>query len=265
MTQIHLLIIDPQKDFCDPAGALFVPGADQDMNRLAGFIQRHADRLWDIHCTLDTHHYFDISHPVFWTNDAGQHPAPFTIIQKEDVEAGRWRATIPGFQVHARDYVAQLAANDRYPLCVWPPHCLIGTEGHAVVRPLAEALLDWERRQTGMVDYVTKGSNFKTEHYSAVQADVPDSSDPGTLLNTRLIETLERADLILLAGEALSHCLKFTVEDIANTFEARHVAKMVLLTDCASPVPGFERQGTDFVAGMAARGMQLSDSASFRF
>ena len=34
--QTQLLIIDPQVDFCDPAGALSVAGADQDMKRLAG-------------------------------------------------------------------------------------------------------------------------------------------------------------------------------------------------------------------------------------
>ena len=41
MKQVHLLIIDPQNDFCSPdKGSLFVPGADQDMLRLATMVDR---------------------------------------------------------------------------------------------------------------------------------------------------------------------------------------------------------------------------------
>ena len=42
---IQLLIIDPQNDFCDPNGALFVPGADEDMKRLASMVMRLRGRL----------------------------------------------------------------------------------------------------------------------------------------------------------------------------------------------------------------------------
>ncbi len=264
MEKIHLLIIDPQRDFCDPDGALSVPGADKDMDRLAEFIDRLGSKIWDIHCTLDTHHYFDISHPVFWVDADRKNPGPFTIISKGDVEKGVWRATNPQYQAYALDYAARLESNNRYPLCIWPPHCLIGTQGHNVYPVLAQAMLNWEKGQIGMVDYVTKGSNYKTEHYSAVQADVPDPSDPSTMLNNRLIRTLEEADIILLAGEALSHCLKFTVEDISDTFDEKHIRKMILLEDCASPVPGFEQQGQDFVKNMKVRGMQVTTSADYQ-
>ena len=114
-----------------------------------------------------------------------------------------------------------------------------------------------------MVDYVTKGSNFWTEHYSAVQADVPDPNDPDTMLNTRLIETLERADIILLAGEARSHCLANTVRDIADNFGEENIKKMVLLSDATSDVPGFENLGESFVDEMVKRGMQISTTIDF--
>jgi len=263
MEKLHLLIIDPQRDFCDPDGALSVPGADKDMERLAKLIHRIEKKIWDIHCTLDTHHFFDISHPVFWTGTDGKHPKPFTIISADDVKNGAWRTTNPQFQKYALEYVSKLSANKRYPLCIWPPHCLIGTKGSTVVPVLMQAFLSWEENEIAMVDYVTKGSNFKTEHYSAVCADVPDPADPSTMLNSRLIKTLEEADMIAVAGEALSHCLKFTVEDIANTFDEKHIQKMVLLEDCASSVPGFEQQGRDFVKNMKARGMQTAMSGDF--
>ena len=292
---IQLLIIDPQNDFCWPGidtsilstekidtletyvpreviapGSLFVPGADRDMGRLAQMITRLKDKLDDIHVTLDSHHYVDIAHPVFWMNSKGQHPGDydFTIITKEDVVNGVWRATNPQFQQRVLEYVTALEVNARYPLCVWPPHCRIATFGYGVIPVLGDVLLEWEK-DFAMVDYVTKGSNLWTEHYSAVQADVPDPEDPGTQLNMGLIETLQEADVVLLSGEAKSHCLANTVIDIANNFGEENIKKMVLLEDCTSNVadpPGttmFTDMADAFVKDMVARGMQISNSVDF--
>ncbi len=261
---VELLIIDPQVDFCDPdTGALYVPGAERDVARLAAMVRRLAPRLDDIHVTLDSHHFVDIAHPIFWRDSRGQSPAPFTIISAADVESGRWTTTQPGMHRRALDYVKALEQHGRYALCVWPPHCLIGSAGHAVMPELFAALTDWEKR-FAMVDYVTKGSNIYTEHYSAVQAEVPDPSDPSTQINTALIQTLMQADLIAVAGEAGSHCLANTVRDIANNFgDESFVKKLVLLSDATSPVTGFEAYQTDFVREMTGRGMRLSTTTEF--
>ena len=261
--QVELLIIDPQVDFCDTAGALYVAGADQDMARLARMVGRLAPKLADIHVTLDSHHYVDIAHPIFWKDGGGQHPAPFTVISAQDVETCRWVTTQPGMYRRALAYVQALEKNGRYPLCVWPPHCLIGSPGHVVVPELFAALQDWERR-FAVVDYVTKGSNVWTEHYSAVQADVPDPADPSTQINTALIQTLMKADLVAVAGEAGSHCLANTVRDVANSFgDDRLVSKIVLLADATSPVTGFGAYQDDFLREMTARGMRLSTTTDF--
>jgi len=260
--QLELLIIDPQNDFCDPNGSLFVPGANQDIERLAQLIQRLSKKIDDIHVTLDTHHLVDIAHPIFWVNSEGNNPNPFTIIEVDDLKNGVWRTSNPQFLKRASEYVEKLAQNGRYPLCIWPPHCLIGSPGHNVYPVLYKELLDWENT-IAMVDYVTKGSNFWTEHYSAVQADVPDPNDPDTMLNTRLIETLERADIIILAGEARSHCLANTVNDIADSFGEENIKKMVLMEDATSDVPGFEDLGKAFIDNMVKRGMQISNTIDF--
>ncbi len=275
--QIELLIIDPQNDFCHPDGSLFVPGATDDMDRTADMITRLKDKIDDIHITLDSHHFVDIAHPIFWLDSSGKHPAPFTIIAAADVKNGLFRTTNPQFQTRATEYVNSLEANARYPLCIWPPHCLIGSWGYAVINhfdkttpiaPLFEVLLNWEN-QFAMVDYVTKGSNFWTEHYSAVQADVPDPQDPDTQLNMSLIETLQKADIILLAGEARSHCLANTVIDIANNFGEENIKKMILLQDATSDVPDppgttmFTDIGEKFVTDMVARGMQVNTTVEF--
>jgi nicotinamidase/pyrazinamidase len=264
MKTVELLIIDPQNDFTDPQkGTLYVPGAGADMDRLATMIRRISGKIDDIHCTLDSHRYVDIAHPIFWKDSNGNHPAPFTIISVADVDTGRWTTTQPGMYRRALAYVKSLESNGRYPLCVWPYHCLIGSEGHNVHPDLFDAFKQWEAGFAS-VDYVTKGSNPYTEHYSAIQADVPDPNDPSTQINTRLIQTLMQADIIAVAGEAGSHCLANTVRDIANNFgDDRYVQKLVLLTDATSPVPGFEKLQDDFIREMTARGMQLSTTTDF--
>lgn len=260
--RIELLLIDPQNDFCNPNGSLFVPGADEDATRLANFIERVKDKVYNIHITLDTHHFLDIAHPMFWVNSEGKHPNPFTLISKGDVDDGTWRTTNPAEQDGARAYVETLENNARYLLCIWPPHCLIGSWGHNVVEPVYDAVKVWEKRYR-FVDYVTKGSNYKTEHYSAVQAEVPDPNDPSTHINTPFIETLEEADIVVVSGQALSHCVANTVRDIADNFGDENIQKLVLLEDTTSPVPGFEQLGVDFLKEMKARGMQVAKSTDF--
>jgi len=261
--KVHLVIIDPQFDFCSPQGSLFVKGADADVKRLAAMIDRLGGKLDDIHVTLDSHHYIDIAHPSFWVDGNGKHPAPFTIISVLDVESGKYTTTNPAFLPRALEYVRALAKNGRYPLCIWPPHCLIGSTGYQVDGDLFQSLVKWEENCFAMVNYVTKGSNFWTEHYSAGMADVPDPTDPGTMLNTAFIGTLQESDIIALSGEARSHCLANTVTDIANNFWEDNIKKFVLLEDCTSDVGGFEYMGKEFVKAMMARGMKISNSKDF--
>ena len=255
-----LLVIDPQNSFCDPAGELFVTGANKDMERLAAMIHKHGSRLDDIHVTLDTHHIMDVAHPLFWVNSANAHPAPFTLISYEDVKNGTWGPAVPSFVGRMLHYTKSLETNGRYVLCVWPEHCLIGHWGHNLFEPMRQVLDDWEKQNIALVDFVTKGTNIFTEHYSAVQADVPDANDPTTQLNTRLIQALQDADKVLLAGEALSHCVANTVTDIADTFGDANIKKLWLLEDCSSSVPSFESLGTDFINRLVARGMNVTTS-----
>lgn len=261
MEKAHLLIIDPQNDFMDmPGAALPVPGANADMERLAAFIGRVGRKIADIHVTLDSHHVADVAHPTIWRNAAGDYPAPYTVISAKDVEDKVWYPRDPRLGKMMLDYVKALEANGRYPLLIWPEHCLIGTKGHNVQESVSEALNAWARKGMQLVDFVTKGSNWKTEHYSAVKAEVPDPNDAGTTINWDLIGALKEADVIFVAGEALSHCVANTVRDVADNFGDENVSKLVLLEDCSSAVPGFEKAAEDFVAEMKARGMKTARS-----
>lgn len=272
---LHLLIIDPQNDFCDlPANylplnpatraphapALPVPGAHQDMLRLAGLINRGRAGLTAISITLDSHHRFDIAHPTFWIARDGAPVAPFTQISAADVRAEQFRPRHPAALPLALNYLDKLEAAGRYRLMVWPVHCEIGTWGNNVHEDVRAAYGAWEDAALGIVAKLVKGSNPWTEHYSAVMAEVPDADDPDTQLNSKFIAALAEADQVYIAGEAGSHCVKATVEHIAEHL-GQPLSKLVLLTDCISPVAGFEPNYHAFLQAMRARGVQLMQTA----
>lgn len=265
MKKIDLLIIDPQHDFCNRDGALFVPGADEDIKKLASMVDRFKSKLHDIHVTLDKHHFVDIAHPIFHKNYEGKHPDPFTIITKDSYESGQWTTTNPSNHTRVLGYLRTLEHNGRYPLCIWPPHCLIGSLGSTVHPVLFKSILEWEK-DFAFVRYLTKGSNFWVEHYSAVQAEVPDPEDLGTQLDLSddgLIMTIQKADQILISGQALSHCVANTIRDIANNFGEDNIKKFILLDDTTSSVPGFEHLSDSFLKEMVGRGMQVAKSTDF--
>lgn len=257
---LHFLIIDPQNDFADPMGNLFIPGADKDMIRLSAMIQRHLPKISRIHVTLDTHRWIHIAHPIFWKDAQNNPPEPFTIITEEDLLTGRWKTTHPDYQERAMTYVKTLKAQGRYNLTIWPPHCLIGHPGNNVVAPLAEVLTLWENT-FALVDYIIKGSNMWTEHYSAVKADVTVPEDPSTFLNQKLIDDLKTADIIAVSGEALSHCVANTLYDIAQVME--DMSKIVLIGDTCSSVPGFESWSEKFLEEMRGQGMKIMNSTEY--
>jgi nicotinamidase-related amidase len=276
---LHLLMIDPQNDFCDlppnylpidpvtrkaHAPALPVLGAHQDMLRLAGLINRGRAGLTAISLTLDSHHRFDIAHPTFWSAKDGAPVTPFTQISAADVRAEKYLPRHPAALPITLNYLDQLEANGRYQLMVWPVHCEIGTWGNNVHDDVRAAYSRWEEDTLAIVAKLAKGSNPWTEHYSAVMAEVPYADDPDTQFNVKFVTTLAEADKIYIAGEAGSHCVKATVEHIADYFAehfgAESLSRLALITDCISAVAGFDAQYQAFLKDMQARGVQLMQS-----
>lgn len=282
--KVHLFIVDPNNDFMgndngspltesllngtSNVAALPVKGAISDAKRAATMIGRIGRKVSDIHVTLDSHHTMHIAHPDMWQDGTGRAPAPFTIIKADDVKVGIWRARNPKHQERLHLYLIALEIAGQMH-CIWPPHCRIGTWGHSVQNDIEAALTAWERTYMGVVDYVTKGSSVWTEHFGGLMAEVPDPNDPSTQLNAGLVTTLQEADMVGVLGWASSHCVKRTVEQIADNIGDEHVKKMILLTDCMSPVPAipnvvdFPAIAEQFLKDMQARGMTLMKSTDF--
>lgn len=257
-----LLLVDPQNDFCDPEGALFVPGAAGDARRTAEMIDRVSPVLDDLVVTLDCHHVLDVAHPLMWVDREGKHPMPFTQISLEDLESGTWNAVRPEWRDRLRQYVSDLEAFGRYRLTIWPEHCLVGGWGFGVVPCVFRAVTGWERRHAASATLVLKGENPWTEHYSAVRAEVPDPGDPRTAINRVLLERILSSDCCAVAGQALSHCVANTVRDLVEPLGG-DLSRLVLIRDATSSVPGFESIGEAFLEEMAALGMRLESSTAF--
>lgn len=275
----HLLVIDPQNDFCDlpadwhgrnPADgqaiapALPVAGAHADMQRLAAFIQAQAARIGQITVTLDSHQRYDVAHPLFWQRGDGGDVPPFTPISAAEVRAGAFAPRDAQALPRVLAYLDALQAQGRYTLMVWPLHCEIGTWGHGVHADVLAACSAWQARQLRAVRSVSKGANPWTEHYSAIQAEVPDPQDDTTHLNTALLRQLAGAQRLLIAGEASSHCVSATCEHIVQHLPALvpgwTPARITLLTDCMSPVTGFEAAHQTFLQAMQEHGALLQNS-----
>ncbi len=259
---IHVLGIDWQNDFCDPKGALYVDGAHADAGRMAEFIRRIGPFVSMFHMTLDSHQGVHIAHAEQWLDRDGKHPALFTVITNTDVKSGVYRAANPRKQSIYANYVEELTRNNRYPLRIWPRHCLIGTPGHNVEPRIWRELDAWATAKQSMINYVTKGSNPDTEHYSALMADVPVPTDPTTKINADLLKFLAMADELVITGQASSHCVANTVRDIAAKFSPEQVRKFVIIKDLMSPVPIAKADADQFFSDMLALGVRIVDKST---
>lgn len=276
-----LVIIDPQNDFCKApitgqyrlggnsndnkivliqGGSLYVEGADYDMVNLSLFIKKYVFDISDIYVTLDDHKRLDIAHAMWWVDSDNNHPDPFTVITYSDVIDGKWLATAPESQKWSEYYLKQLDDQAKDPHTIWPYHCIAGTEGAAIVPILVKALSEWEVTNFKSPEIIRKGQSPLTEHYSAIEAEVV-TDDPSTDVNKDFIAELKFYDEIVIAGEALSHCVANTVCDmIRYDIDPK---KIVILSDCTSNVPSFEKQGEAFQDGMELIGVRFITTKEF--
>jgi nicotinamidase-related amidase len=268
MPDRQLLIIDAQNDFCalptySYSPALAVKGAHDDCLRLARLIQQGGLAISGIIATLDSHQPLDLANAVCWRDRYGGSVPTFTAITAAEVRNGDYR---PIIGVSAQDggqflraYFDALEQAGR-TLTLWPEHCQIGTPGHNLHPEIASALRQWSLQRLKPITFIQKGENIWTESFSALKAVFPYPDDESTQLNQGLLALLARQTEILVAGQASSHCVKETVEDLLRYAPALR-DKLVLLTDCMSPVPGFENIAQQFFADMQAHGVRLASSA----
>ena len=137
---------------------------------------------------------------------------------------------------HLVHYTRRLAEGSKYDLTIWPYHAMLGGIGHALVSLVEEASSSTAWPGTASL-FEIKGENPLTEHYSMLGPEVTDGPDGDSLggRNTELIEKLLTFDAVVVAGQAKSHCLAWTIDDLLEG-ERGLAERTYLLEDCTSPV-----------------------------
>ncbi|MBE0427116.1 MAG: isochorismatase [Nitrospirae bacterium] len=259
--KICLVAIDVQNTFCIPGFELYVAGrsgtgAVDDNRRLCDFIYRNIDLITQICPTMDTHQAMQIFHSIYLVNDKGEHPPPFTIISEEDVKKGIWKfnpVLSYNFQLseeygqrHLMHYTGQLKKSGKYDLTIWPYHAMLGGIGHALVSSVEEAVFFHCIARYSQPDFHVKGDRPFTEHYSVLGPEVLKGPDGEmiALKSDSFFKKLLDFDAIIIAGQAKSHCVAWTIADLLEDVflqDRKLVEKIYLLEDCTSPVvvPGF--------------------------
>jgi nicotinamidase-related amidase len=261
---VHLLLVDLQRDFCFPRGALYVAGrsgrgAMEDSDRIARFIYRNLSAITQITCTMDTHFPYQIFSPAFWVDAGGEPPRANREVTVADIRDGALRPN-PALATwlapngdhdwllrYAEFYCQELARIGKYQLYLWPPHCLLGSDGHALAGVIQEARLFHAYARTAPAAIEVKGTTPLTEYYSVIGPEVTQAHD-GTVLahrNVDFLRILRRSDAVIIAGQAASHCVKSTIDDLLLHLEEELARKVYILRDgmSAVTVPDPDRPG----------------------
>jgi nicotinamidase-related amidase len=258
-SRLCLLAVDIQNTFCIPGFELFVAGrsgtaAVDDNRRLCEFIYRNLGTITQIVPSLDTHQALQLFHAIWLVDEDGNHPPPYTLVSVEDVESGRWtvnRRVVDALGIdadyaerHLAHYTRRLAAGGKYDLTIWPYHAMFGGIGHALVSAVEDAIFFHSIARQSQPKFQVKGDSPLTEHYSILGPEVTHGPD-GDLLeakNPELIDLLLTFDAVVVAGQAKSHCMAWTIDDLLSDEAAgsRLAERTYLLEDCTSPivVPG---------------------------
>jgi len=284
-TKIHLLLIDVQRDFCLPEGSLFVggrsgTGAIEDSSRIAEFIYRNLGVVTDITTTLDTHFSQQIFQQSFWLDDNDKPVAPMTMITSDQIRAGKFRpnpavarlvkGNYPWVLSQTQHYCDELEKAGKYRLIVWPFHCMLGSEGHALVGTIHEARLFHAFVRGAQNSSEIKGANPFTENYSVLRPEVLSRHDgKGNLTqkNTQFFNKLLESDAVVIAGQADSHCVKSSIDDILTELvdngNPELAKKIYVMTDCMSSVVIPDGQGgyvMDFTAEAEKAHQRFADA-----
>jgi len=255
-TKTWLMLIDVQNTFCLPDFELYVGGrsgrgAVEDNVRLCEFIYRHLGSITKITATLDTHKTMQVFHAIFFVDKDGNHPAPYTDIHAAELRDRKWTfntalasqfGIAPEYgQQMVTDYAEKLEKSGKYALTIWPYHAMLGSVGHALVSSVAEALFFHSVARLAQTEIVIKGESPFTENYSVIGPEVltgPMDETLGTH-DQRFVQQLQEVDRLIIAGQAKSHCVAWTVHDLLDDIllaDPQLAKKVYLLEDCTSPV-----------------------------
>jgi len=280
--KIALMPIDMQNTFCIPGFELFVQGAVADTQRISEFIYQNIGRITKIYPTMDTHLTMQIFHSLFFIDANGENVPANTSISSNDLKTNKYvlnPAVAASLGVdylelkkHVLFYTEELEKKGKYQLTIWPYHAMLGGIGHALVPLMEEAIRFHSFARNMEAGIEIKGGNPLTENYSILSPEILSTHNGAAIAqkNASFIEKLLNYDLLIISGEAKSHCVAFTIDDLLNEIQAKDPAlakKVYILEDCTSPVvvPGvidFTNQANQAFERFKKAGMHIVQSTT---
>ncbi|WP_449622368.1 hypothetical protein [Robertmurraya sp. Marseille-Q9965] len=227
--------IDFQNDFME-SGELSVPNSYKDIENATRFLYQNLEKITTIAVSLDTHAPHQIFHPSWWVDKEGHHPNPYTMIIEEDIIHGKWMSVEN--QKESLEYVQQIEKQGRMKLCIWPFHCIEGTNGAALEGQFSNMIHFHSVARKSPIHKIVKGKDPLSEMYGIIKPEY----DKNSYVNSEFLELLKGYDKILVAGEAKSHCVLESLRQILEYYENELAvtSRIYVLEDCMSPIPGFE-------------------------
>lgn len=263
--RVELVVIDGIKAFLEEGRPLGLKGAMPGAVRAAKMIKADKKKIRRIYAFIDAHHKLHVNHRWYWIETkTNTYPRKGTLIPTEALKQGLFRPINPAWTKDMIEYSEALDKKERYCIYIFDDHALIGTDECTVVEPLQEAYDEWlTENMPATIDFRTKGSCVHREHFSGLQAEIPHPEDPFTQLDTKMVGSMKRADILALLGWCNSHCLLWTGNDIADNFGAENIKKIVYIEDATAPVPGFEKEAEEGIQKLINRGMQVTTTDKF--
>jgi nicotinamidase-related amidase len=223
-----LLVIDPQYDFCNTKGTLYVPGAERATKELCKWMAQERKNISHIIVTQDTHRSYHIGHSMYWE----QTPESYTEITSGDVRSGKYT---PVNSEKTEEVIKYLEALEKRGLkhTIWPEHCIAGSWGWSLPKNLVEELNLWSLSNHGAeYELYQKGWDPDKEMFSAFSYASGANKTEGEEFICRIIK--EDYNKIYIAGFAKDYCVAESIKDMVKYEQLK--GKLVFLDKCMATI-----------------------------
>jgi len=257
-----LLVIDPQNDFVDAKGSLYVKGSEDAIQNLADYIRECSkdDSIYRIVVSQDTHTKVNVGFSDFWKGN----PEWFTKITAEDI---RQKKFVPANMTVDAEEIAKHLDERGQVITIWPPHCMEETWGVEFPSEIRAALGRWMytrkgENNTDNFNLLVKGTGIH-EAYSILDCC---RSAYGTKSGfDEIIDTFikDGVEVIEICGFCTDVCVKYSTHDLVaeliNRFNKGEKVphKIEFLPECSKAI------GDDLVANAEIEAMLDSYNGLF--
>lgn len=214
-----LIIVDPNNDFVDPKGSLYVQHAEKGIDAIIQYIQTQNPEA--IILSQDTHNPYHISHRAYWKNDI----QPFTTISTKDLQQNKTQPIKANLQM-VSEYLNVVESKGQTHT-IWPDHCIKDTWGWQFPQRLTDALDHWQKQgdQAKTIQIYEKGEYEDAEMFSIFSfVNSQDIDERGKTI----MDEMAKYDEVVICGFAKDYCVAESLKDIRRDDRFKNKLRFLL-------------------------------------